>query len=126
MRSSHLLRHPQSVRILVVDDDPKLAGLIRRSLVEKGNAADVAARGEDALWMARAHSYDAIVLDLMLPGLGGGGTWGALREGDGIGRALGGGRVEVLGVGGSLKKKNEPPSTEYVSSGIRIMAILRE
>src|SRR2546428_11180695 len=82
MRSSHLLRHPQSVRILVVDDDPKLAGLIRRSLVEKGNAADVAARGEDALWMARAHSYDAIVLDLMLPGLGGGETCAAPREAD--------------------------------------------
>jgi two-component system OmpR family response regulator len=70
------------VRILVVDDDPKLAGLIRRSLVEKGNAADVAARGEDALWMARAHSYDVIVLDLMLPGLGGVETCAALREAD--------------------------------------------
>jgi len=68
------------MRILVVEDDPKLADLVRRSLTEKGNAADVAGRGEDALWMARAHPYDAIVLDLMLPGLDGIKTCAALRE----------------------------------------------
>jgi two-component system OmpR family response regulator len=68
------------MRILVVEDDPKLAGLVRRGLTEHGNAADVAERGEDALWMARAHSYDAIVLDLMLPGLDGIETCAGLRE----------------------------------------------
>src|SRR4051794_16546482 len=57
-----------------------MAGLIRRGLVEEGNAADVAPQGEDALWMARAHPYDAIVLDVMLPGIDGFVTCAALRE----------------------------------------------
>ena len=70
------------MRILVVDDDPKLAGLLRRGLTEKGNATDVAGRGEDALWMARANHYDAIVLDVMLPGLDGFQTCAALRKAD--------------------------------------------
>jgi two-component system OmpR family response regulator len=70
------------VRILVVEDDPKLAGLLRRGLTERGNATDVIARGEDALWMARAHPYDAIVLDVMLPGIDGFETCAALRAAD--------------------------------------------
>ena len=45
-----------------------MAALLRRGLVEEGYAADVAHTGEEALWMARATEYDAIVLDLMLPG----------------------------------------------------------
>ena len=57
------------MRVLVVEDTLKMAGLIRRGLVEEGHAADVAPNGEDALWMAEAHPYDAIVLDVMLPGL---------------------------------------------------------
>ncbi|TMJ95887.1 MAG: response regulator transcription factor [Actinobacteria bacterium] len=68
------------MRILVVEDDPKMAALLRRGLGENGNATDVAARGEDALWMARAHAYDAIVLDVMLPGQDGFATCAALRE----------------------------------------------
>jgi two-component system OmpR family response regulator len=40
------------VRVLIVEDDPKMAGLLRRGLVEEGHAADVAGRGDDALWMA--------------------------------------------------------------------------
>ena len=44
---------------------------MRRGLVEEAHAADIAERGEDALWMAQATEYDAIVLDLMLPGLDG-------------------------------------------------------
>jgi two-component system OmpR family response regulator len=67
------------VRILVVEDDAKLGGLLRRGLSENGNAADLAASGEDALWMAEAHAYDAIVLDLMLPGLDGFQTCARLR-----------------------------------------------
>jgi two-component system, OmpR family, response regulator len=55
------------MRVLVVEDEVKMAGLIRRGLVEEGHAADVASSGEDAVWMAQAHSYDAIVLDVMLP-----------------------------------------------------------
>ena len=59
------------MRILVVEDDPKMAGLLRRGLQEDGHAADVAGIGDDALWMAQAVEYDAIVLDLLLPGLDG-------------------------------------------------------
>ncbi len=57
-----------------------MAALIRRGLVEEGYAADVARTGEDAVWMARATSYDAIVLDLMLPGRGGLDVCRDLRE----------------------------------------------
>jgi two-component system OmpR family response regulator len=59
------------VRVLIVEDEVKMAGLIRRGLREDGMAADVAQRGEDALWMAGATDYDAIVLDVMLPGVDG-------------------------------------------------------
>jgi two-component system OmpR family response regulator len=56
------------MRVLVVEDDTKMAALIRRGLSENGDAIDIAPHGEDALWMARAHEYHAIVLDVMLPG----------------------------------------------------------
>src|SRR4051812_16334570 len=69
------------VRVLIVEDEPKMAGLIRRGLVEEGHAADVAATGEDAVWMAAAHPYDAIVLDVMLPGFSGFETCRRLRNG---------------------------------------------
>jgi two-component system OmpR family response regulator len=59
------------VRVLVVEDEVKLAALLRRGLVEEGHAADVTGSGEDALWMAEATPYDALVLDLTLPGLDG-------------------------------------------------------
>ncbi|MGZ4359293.1 MAG: response regulator [Gaiellaceae bacterium] len=68
------------MRILVVEDDPKMARLLRRALGEKGEAADAVPQGEDALWMARAHAYDAIVLDVMLPGIDGFRTCAELRE----------------------------------------------
>ena len=55
----------------MVEDEEKLAQLLARGLREEGNAVDVAGRGEDALWMAHAAPYDAIVLDVMLPGLDG-------------------------------------------------------
>ncbi|MHB8469534.1 MAG: response regulator [Gaiellaceae bacterium] len=59
------------MRVLVVEDEKKLAELLRRGLREEGYAADVAGDGENARWMARAVDYDAIVLDVMLPGLDG-------------------------------------------------------
>ncbi len=59
------------MRVLVVEDDVKLAGLIRRGLQADGIAADVAGRGEDALWMAGSTAFDAIVLDVMLPEIDG-------------------------------------------------------
>jgi two-component system OmpR family response regulator len=55
----------------VVEDEPKLAALVARGLREEGYAVDVAERGEDALWMAHAAPYDAILLDVMLPGADG-------------------------------------------------------
>jgi two-component system OmpR family response regulator len=59
------------MRVLVVEDELKMAVLLRRGLVEEGYAADVARSGEDGIDMARATPYDAIVLDLMLPGVDG-------------------------------------------------------
>ena len=59
------------MRILVVEDELKMAALLRRGLVEEGHAVDVAATGDDGIWMAQAAEYDAIVLDLMLPGVDG-------------------------------------------------------
>jgi two-component system, OmpR family, response regulator len=68
------------MRVLIVEDDVKMAGLIRRGLVEEGLAADVAGAGDDALWMAGATEYDAIVLDVMLPGMDGFELCRKLRE----------------------------------------------
>jgi two-component system, OmpR family, response regulator len=70
------------VRVLVVEDKIKLAGLLRRALRGEGLTADVATRGEDALWMAGATRYDAIVLDVMLPGIDGIETCRRLRADD--------------------------------------------
>src|SRR5436309_4520031 len=59
------------MRVLVVEDDPKLAALLGRGRREEGVATDVTGRGEDALWMAGSTDYDALVLDVMLPGIDG-------------------------------------------------------
>ncbi len=67
------------MRVLIVEDELKMAGLIRRGLLEEGYAADVAQSGEDAIWMAESHQYDAIVLDVILPGLSGFETCRRLR-----------------------------------------------
>src|SRR6185369_2581456 len=56
------------MRVLIVEDDVKMAGLMRRGLREEGMAADVAERGEDAVWIAGSTEYDAVVLDVMLTG----------------------------------------------------------
>jgi two-component system OmpR family response regulator len=68
------------MRALIVEDERKLASLLRRGLLEEGYAADIALHGEDALWMATAHDYDAIVLDVMLPGADGFEVCRLLRE----------------------------------------------
>jgi two-component system OmpR family response regulator len=67
------------VRVLIVEDEAKMADLLRRGLTEQGAVADAVARGEDALWMAGATAYDAIVLDVMLPGIDGFETCRRLR-----------------------------------------------
>jgi two-component system, OmpR family, response regulator len=71
------------VRVLIVEDDIPMAAALRRGLRTEGFVADVAARGEDALWMAASTEFDAIVLDLMLPGIDGFETCRRLRE-DGV------------------------------------------
>jgi two-component system OmpR family response regulator len=69
------------MRVLVVEDERKLGQLLARGLREEGYAADLADRGEEALWMATAVGYDAIVLDVMLPGLDGFEVCRRLRDG---------------------------------------------
>jgi two-component system, OmpR family, response regulator len=70
----------RGMRVLVVEDEPRMASVIRRSLAKQGLATDVAARGDEALWKAAAVDYDAIVLDVMLPGISGFDTCRLLRE----------------------------------------------
>jgi two-component system OmpR family response regulator len=67
------------VRVLIVEDELRMASLIRRGLVKEGLSADVAPNGEEALVSAGAHEYDAIVLDVMLPGMNGFETCRCLR-----------------------------------------------
>jgi two-component system, OmpR family, response regulator len=69
-----------AMRVLIVEDEAKMAALIRRGMREDGHGADVAASGEDALWMAEATEYDALVLDVMLPGIDGFETCRRLRS----------------------------------------------
>jgi DNA-binding response OmpR family regulator len=59
------------MRVLVVEDEAVLAEGVRRGLEAEGFATDVAANGVDGLWMATEHPYDAIVLDILLPGMTG-------------------------------------------------------
>jgi two-component system, OmpR family, response regulator len=68
------------MRVLIVEDRVKLASQLRRALRGEGMAADVAIKGEDALWMTDATSYDALVLDVMLPGIDGFETVRRLRS----------------------------------------------
>lgn len=59
------------MRILVVDDERRLVEAVRQGLVAEGHSVDTALRGDDGLVLAQAVAYDAIVLDIMLPGLNG-------------------------------------------------------
>ena len=68
------------MRVLIVEDELKMASLIRRGLGEEGYAVDLAPNGQDALVRAGATEYDAIVLDVMLPGLDGFEVCRRLRE----------------------------------------------
>jgi two-component system OmpR family response regulator len=73
----------REMRVLIVEDEAKMAGLIRRGLRQEGIAADLAGQGEDALWMAGSTEYDAIVLDLRRPGIDGFEVCRRLRD-DGV------------------------------------------
>ena len=59
------------MRVLIAEDDTKLARALARGLRADGYAVDVAETGEDALFNARVHTYDAVILDVMLPGIDG-------------------------------------------------------
>ena len=59
------------MRVLVVEDEPRLLGSLARALRESGYAVDTAAAGDDGLFKAETYDYDAVVLDVMLPGLDG-------------------------------------------------------
>jgi heavy metal response regulator len=59
------------MRVLLVEDEPKLAGFIRTGLTEESYAVDLAARGDDAMLAIEKTAYDLIILDIMLPGMDG-------------------------------------------------------
>ena len=69
------------MRVLLVEDKVKLATALRRGMRKEGLSVDLAATGEEAVWMAAASSYDVIVLDMMLPGIDGFETCRRLRSG---------------------------------------------
>ena len=68
------------MRLLLVEDDVKLVRALQRGLQREGYAVDVAGTGDDALTQARSHDYDAVVLDVMLPGPDGFSVCEALRR----------------------------------------------
>lgn len=71
------------MRVLIVEDQPKMSRLLQRGLEDDGITADVAGTGEDALWMAGSTEFDAVVLDVTLPGIDGFETCRQLRA-DGV------------------------------------------
>jgi two-component system OmpR family response regulator len=70
------------MRILVIEDEPKMAALLRRGLTEEGYAVDVVRSGTDGIWAATENPYDAIVLDVMLPDIDGFEVCRRLRNAD--------------------------------------------
>jgi two-component system OmpR family response regulator len=68
------------MRVLIVEDETKVAAAVRRGLEAEGFAADVALTGTDGLWMATENAYDVIVLDILLPGMNGYEVCRTLRE----------------------------------------------
>jgi two-component system OmpR family response regulator len=68
------------MRVLVIEDEVRMARLLKRALEEEGHAVDVAGDGPDGLWMATENSYAALVLDVMLPGFDGFELCRRLRE----------------------------------------------
>jgi two-component system, OmpR family, response regulator len=68
------------MRVLVVEDEVRMAGVLQRALKEEGHAVDVAGDGPQGLWLATENQYAAIVLDVMLPGLDGFELCRRLRE----------------------------------------------
>ena len=59
------------MRVLIVEDEPKVAAAVRRGLEGEGFAVDVAGNGDDGRWMAEENDYDVLILDIMLPRMSG-------------------------------------------------------
>ena len=59
------------MRVLLIEDEPRLAATIKRGLADQGFVVDIAANGQDGLWSASEHEFDVILLDIMLPALNG-------------------------------------------------------
>ena len=68
------------MRVLVVEDEKRLAAGLKRGLEAEGFAVDIALDGDEGLWHAREQPYDAIVLDIMLPGMNGYRVCSTLRD----------------------------------------------
>jgi two-component system copper resistance phosphate regulon response regulator CusR len=68
------------MRILVVEDEPKIAAFLKKGLTENGFVVDVATKGDDGLHLARTAAYDLVILDVMLPKIDGWTTLAALRQ----------------------------------------------
>ena len=69
-----------NVKILIVEDETRLAAALRKGLVAEGYTVEIANDGEQGLWMARTQTFDAIVLDIMLPKTNGFAVCSALRQ----------------------------------------------
>jgi DNA-binding response OmpR family regulator len=72
--------HDGRVKVLIVEDEARLAVSLRKGLVAEHHTVEIAADGEQGLWLAQNGSFDAIVLDIMLPKLNGFQVCGQLRE----------------------------------------------
>jgi len=70
------------MRVLVVEDDVKFAALLRRGLEREGYSVDVVTDGDEAIWAGTEFAYDAVVLDVMVPGPDGFRVCAALRDAD--------------------------------------------
>src|SRR6202165_1971839 len=68
------------MRVLVVEDERRLAGALKRGMEAEGFAVDVVGDGVEALWLSGEEPYDAMILDIMLPGMNGYQVCAALRE----------------------------------------------
>ena len=71
-------------RVLVVEDEARMRNIIRDYFAAHGLSCDLARDGEEALDLLRDHDYDALVLDVLMPGLDGFGVCRAVREGSGV------------------------------------------
>src|ERR1044072_990788 len=70
----------REMRVLVVEDEPRLLRNLAKALREEGYAVDTADAGDDGLFKAETYNYDAVVLDIMLPRLDGWEVLGRLRK----------------------------------------------